>query len=295
VFTNLTRDHLDMHGSPEAYLAAKSQLFMHLPAGGIAVLNADDPASALIDEIIPQAVRRLRYATGAAAADLASNAIEVSRAGTCVHLCDGPVSRSFGGKLELGVIGEVHGQNAMAAALACLALGYQPAAIARGLRDFSGVCGRFEVVGREPLVIVDYAHSPDGLTQTLRTARRLVQGKGELVCVFGCGGQRDKGKRPMMGQAADELADRVVLTSDNPRNEAPEAIAADVRAGARGLAGWVEELRRPAAIERAVREAQRDDVIVIAGKGHETVQEIMGQKIDMADQHLARAALSNSP
>jgi UDP-N-acetylmuramoyl-L-alanyl-D-glutamate--2,6-diaminopimelate ligase len=184
--------------------------------------------------------------------------------------------------------------NAMAAALACSRLGYSAHAIRRGLASFKGVRGRFEVVARAPLVVVDYAHSPDGLEQTLKTASKLVGEGGQVVCVFGCGGQRDKAKRPAMGCIADELAERVILTSDNPRFEDPEAIASDVRAGAAGQALWTTLLDRPGAIRLALAEAGPPDVVVIAGKGHETVQEVRGETIEMSDQAIARAAASIS-
>lgn len=290
VFTNLTRDHLDMHGSPEAYLAAKAQLFVHLSPQGTAVLNADDPASALIDEVTQPAAQRLWFGS-AARADLVCRRFEVSRAGTVVHLGGGELAAALSGALELSVIGDVHGKNAMAAALACHALGYAPETIRRGLRDFAGVPGRFEVVAREPFVVIDYAHSPDGLRTTLATARVLLGRSGRLICVFGCGGERDRGKRPLMGETADRLAHQVILTSDNPRRESPEAIADSVQAGSRRRARWMRQLDRPRAVVEAIHLASPEDVVVIAGKGHESVQEVMAQRIHMSDRELALSAL----
>jgi len=294
VFTNLTRDHLDLHRTPESYLAAKAQLFMALPAGGVAVLNHDDPASALIGEVLrPDAVRR-GYSTRDPAADLAATAVAVTAAGTRVTLAPSPLAERLGGELRLAVVGAVHAENAMAAALACDALGYPAGAITAGLAGFDGVPGRFQIVAREPLVVVDYAHTPDGLERTLGSARGLVGGDGRLICVFGCGGNRDRGKRPQMGAIAHRLADRVLLTNDNPRREPPAAIAAEIRAGATGPgATWDQELDRAAAIARAIDEAGAGDVVVIAGKGHEDTQEIAGEILPFSDVEVARAALGS--
>jgi UDP-N-acetylmuramoyl-L-alanyl-D-glutamate--2,6-diaminopimelate ligase len=300
VFTNLTRDHLDYHGTPEHYLAAKAQLFLALPDDGVAVLNAADPSSALIAELLRPAVRRVAYtARGVdpACADLplglAAEQVTVSRAGTAVRLADSPLAAALGGALLLQPLGEVHAENALAAALAAEAAGHDAAAIRAGLETFAGVPGRFEVLSREPLVAVDYAHTPDALARTLRLARRLAEdGGGRVWCVFGCGGDRDKGKRPEMGRIADESADEVVLTSDNPRGEDPEAIADAVAAGAaQRRARWTREIDRARAIVGAVRDAGRNDVVVVAGKGHERTQESAGRKTPFSDADVVRQAL----
>ena len=291
VFTNLSRDHMDMHESPEAYLAAKAQLFMALPAGTVAVLNRDDPASELIADVIPAGVDIRRFSVQSSEVELAARSVDTSAEGTRIGLHDSPLAASLGGSLELSITGDVHAQNALAAALATAALDYPADAIKRGLRQFPGVPGRFEIAHRAPLVVVDYAHTPDGLVGTLNTARQLVGAGGRLVCVFGCGGNRDRGKRPEMGAAVHERADVAVLTSDNPRREPPEVIARDVRAGVEGAGAiWHQELDRPTAIERAIAEAGRADVVVIAGKGHEDYQEIGDRRIPMSDVDLARAA-----
>jgi UDP-N-acetylmuramoyl-L-alanyl-D-glutamate--2,6-diaminopimelate ligase len=292
VFTNLSRDHMDMHASPEEYLAAKAQLFMALPAGGQGVLNADDPATELIAATMKPQVARKTYSVRDRSADLAATAVDSAPTGTRVTLAPSPLADALGGTLELAVVGDVHAQNALGAALACDFLGYPADAIRRGLEQFTGVAGRFEIVGRDPLVAVDYAHTPDGLRGTLQTARRLVGAAGRLICLFGCGGDRDRGKRPEMGATVHRLADLAVLTSDNPRTEDPAAIARAVRAGATGTgADWIEELDRPAAIARAIATAGAADVVVIAGKGHETYQEIGRDKIPMSDAALARDAI----
>ncbi len=289
VFTNLSHDHLDLHGSPEAYLAAKAQLFASLPEGGVAVLNADDPVAPLLDEVTPAHARRLRYGYGAGA-DLRVAKVEVTLAGTRVALRQGPRASALGGELRLSVHGEVHAENALAAALAGEALGYGPEVIRRGLETFGGVPGRFEVVARAPLVVVDYAHTPDGLRRTLRTARSLG---ARLICVFGCGGERDRAKRPAMGAVAHGLADLVVLTNDNPRREAPEAIAAAIERGRRGPgARWLRILDRGKAIRAALAQAQPSDVVVLAGRGHESMQDLGGQAVPFDDAAVARALLA---
>ena len=290
VFTNLTRDHLDQHGTPEHYLASKAQLFMALPAGGTAIVNADDPSTPLIREVIPDGVTVHDFAV-VGPAELAAREVIVTPGMTRVVLADGAFARELGGVLELRIAGGVHAQNALAAALAGRAAGYAPGAIREGLERFTGVPGRFEVVGERPLVVVDYAHTPDGLVGTLATARELC--RGQLVCVFGCGGDRDRGKRPQMAAVVDERADVAVLTTDNPRHEDPAAIAADVQAGAPSpRARWIVELDRARAIELAIELARPDDVVVIAGKGHERVQEIHGRELPFSDVDVARAAIA---
>ncbi|MBX3248288.1 MAG: UDP-N-acetylmuramyl-tripeptide synthetase [Myxococcales bacterium] len=291
VFTNLTRDHLDLHGSPEAYLAAKARLFLALPSGGVAVLNADDPSSALLDEVIPKGVQRRWYGRGG---QLEAAAIEVSRDGTLVRLAPTETSARFGGDepvLRLALRGRVHAANALAAALAGLALGLSPEVVRAGVEGFPGVRGRFELVAREPFVVVDYAHTPDALEGTLGAAREIA-GSARVFVVFGCGGARDQGKRPMMGAVAHRLADEVVLTTDNPRHEDPRAIADAVRAGAEGEgARWHVELDRRAAIAHALAQAGATDVVVVAGKGHETTQTSRGETRAFDDAAVVRALL----
>jgi UDP-N-acetylmuramoyl-L-alanyl-D-glutamate--2,6-diaminopimelate ligase len=289
VFTNLTRDHLDLHGSPEAYLAAKAQIVIALGPGGTAVLNGDDPAAALLAELVPSEVSVLRFSQHDRSCALVAERVEVSSTGTRISLARGELADQLDGTIVLGVAGGVHAQNALAAALAGHALGYSADAIGRGLATFEGVPGRFEVVARAPLVIVDYAHTPDGLVGTLATARELCR-DGHVVCVFGCGGNRDRGKRPQMGAIADAGADVVVLTTDNPRYEDPRAIAAEISAGviAPG-ARWIVELDRARAIELAIDLARPVDVVVIAGKGHEQVQEIEGAVFPFSDADVARS------
>jgi UDP-N-acetylmuramoyl-L-alanyl-D-glutamate--2,6-diaminopimelate ligase len=291
VFTNLTRDHLDMHGSPEAYLAAKAQLFMSLPAGATAVLNADDVASELLREVIPPGVTIETFSVKREAT-LAAREVIVAPGATRIVLAPSELASELGGEILLGVSGGVHAQNALGAVLAARAVGYSADEIKRGLEGFRGVAGRFEMVCAEPLVVVDYAHTPDGLVGTLTTARELS--KRRVICVFGCGGDRDRGKRPQMAAIVDERADVAVLTTDNPRFEDPAAIAQQVLDGAPSpKARWIVELDRARAIALAIAEAKPGDVVVIAGKGHERVQEIGGRELPFSDVDVARAALGS--
>ncbi|MBI5502487.1 MAG: UDP-N-acetylmuramyl-tripeptide synthetase [Deltaproteobacteria bacterium] len=300
VFTNLTRDHLDYHRTPEEYLAAKAQLFLSLPDDGIAVLNAADPSSALLAELMRPEIPRVAYTARGVAETcsglplrLFASAVTVSRAGTHVVLAPSDLATTLGGELLLPVLGEVHAENALAAAVATEALGYAPSAIRAGLERFTGVPGRFELVAQEPLVAVDYAHTPDALARTLALGRRLAAaGGGRVWCVFGCGGDRDRGKRPQMGRIADEGADEVVLTSDNPRGEDPAVIADAVEADlSPRRARWTRQLDRAGAIALALHAADASDVVIIAGKGHERTQEIRGRKTPFSDADEARKAL----
>ena len=294
VFTNLSRDHLDMHGSPEAYLAAKAQLFMHVRQGAHCVLNAADANAALLAEAIPEhaTIHYYNAQGGDETCSLSATSVASTRDGLRIQLQPSALADALGGALQLPIVGDVHASNALAAALAAHCAGFAPDAIVQGLAAFRGVDGRFEVVGSEPLTIVDYAHTPDGLRGTLNTARGLVRGTGRLLLVFGCGGERDVGKRPLMAAVAHALADAVLVTNDNPRRENPEAIAEQIRSGAKGPgASWSLCLDRPDAIDQVVQAAHPDDVVIIAGKGHEQVQEIDGTCIAMCDRELALNAL----
>ena len=180
--------------------------------------------------------------------------------------------------------------NAMAAALAMKELGYPSQAIKNGLYQFQTLAGRFDIVCKSPLVVVDYAHTPDGLKGTLQTARPLC--KGKLICVFGCGGERDKGKRPQMGAIADQYADCIILTNDNPRREHPQKIALDIMKGRTGKAEWHLLHDRRKAITLAISMAEKNDVIIIAGKGHEQEQIIGTESRPFCDITIVQQILS---
>jgi len=297
VFTNLTRDHLDAHGSAEHYLASKAQLFVHLPENGAAVLNGCDPAGDLLGEVAPAGVRLIRYGApsrGPAAAelDLRAEATEVDWSGTRVSVeIAGRLAAELGMKeteLSVRAIGSVYAENALAAFGAAVALGV-PAEVARlGIAEAPRPPGRFELIADSPRVVVDYAHTPDALRRTLQAARSLC--RGTLWVVFGAGGERDQAKRPQMGLAAG-VADRVVITTDNSRGEEPADIAAAILEGIEPPATAEIVLDRGVAIRHAVAQAGPDDVVVIAGKGHETTQIVGEQRRGFDDREIVREVL----
>lgn len=296
VFTNLSPDHLDTHGSWEGYLAAKAQLFVHLGPGRHAVLDAGDPHVPLLERAIPPDVRISRYAAAwrpaSGAVDLLARAVELDPSGTSIVLEPAAVADELGpAPLRTRLIGKPFAQNALAAALAAHRAGFSGAAIRRGLETCPMVSGRFEVVSRDPLVVVDYAHTPDALTATLGTARDLARGR--VIVVFGAGGSRMTEKRGPMGEVVGRLADLAVITSDNPRREAPEAIAAAVLAGCRrGTAKAEVVLDRAEAIARALDHAGAGDVVLVAGKGHETRQQLADRHVPFSDAQVVRALLA---
>jgi len=260
VFTNLTRDHLDYHGTMEAYLQAKARLLEYLKPGATTVVNADAPEWATL------AIRgrRVTFALRAKA-DIRAEDVRYTSRGSEWKL----VTPRGSGNVALPLMGDVNVENALAAAAAVFALGHSPQMIAEGLSTVPQVSGRLEIISTRPTVLRDYAHTPDALERTLRTARALTRGK--LIVVFGCGGERDKGKRPIMGAIAEREADCAIVTSDNPRTEDPDAIIDDIEAGMRG-SGHERVADRLAAIQRALDLAEDGDIVLLAGKGHETYQ-----------------------
>jgi UDP-N-acetylmuramoyl-L-alanyl-D-glutamate--2,6-diaminopimelate ligase len=260
VFTNLTRDHLDYHGTMEAYLSAKARLLEYLKPGGTAVINADAPEWATL------AVKgkRLTFAIRAQA-DIRAEEVRFTPNGSEWKLA----TPSGSGRVALPLIGDVNVENALAAASAAFALGQSAAEIAKGLSTVPQVSGRLEIISTHPTVLRDYAHTPDALERTLRTARAFTREK--LIVVFGCGGDRDKGKRPIMGEIAERGADCAIVTSDNPRTEDPDSIIDDIEAGMRGN-NHERITDRLSAIQRALDIAADGDIVLLAGKGHETYQ-----------------------
>ncbi len=291
VFTNLSHDHRDAHGTAEHYLASKAQLFMALPGGGSAVLNGCDPAAELISQVLPAGVKVVRYGIRSRGEpwgdlDLDARRVDVSWSGTRIEL---EASQTFEGtprSIEIAAIGEVFAENALAALGAAALSGVPLGPAAGALARFTPPAGRFEVVAAHPHVVIDYAHTPDALARTLATARSLCEGR--LTVVFGAGGDRDREKRPLLGRAAT-AADRVILTSDNPRSEDPRAIAHEIRAGLASHPAVDEELDRALAIERAIRDAAAKDVIIVAGKGHELEQIAHGTRSRFSDREVALA------
>ena len=277
VFTNLTRDHVEAHGSWEHYLASKAQLFLHLAPGRTAVLNACDAAAQLIERVTPPDVQRRYYAVSSRGeqlvpADLVARSVRLSTAGTHIELLPSETAEALGGALTTRLVGAVFAENALAAALAGLASGVAASDVARGLAACPGVPGRFEILSRDPIVAVDYAHTPDALVRTCETARALAQGKVSVV--FGAGGGRDVEKREVMGRAVGERADYAFITTDNPRREDPaliaEAVARGCRRGGRAYPRLVPDRRE--AIRQAIDSARPGDVVVVAGRGHERTQ-----------------------
>jgi UDP-N-acetylmuramoyl-L-alanyl-D-glutamate--2,6-diaminopimelate ligase len=252
VFMNLTQDHLDFHGTMEEYFAAKERLFAQ---AGRAVINVGDEYGVRLARSLPDAV------TFHPDVDL--------------------------GDIRLKLRGRFNVENALAAATTARALGIGENAIKEGIEAVERVPGRFDEVdeGQPFTVIVDYAHTPGALETALEAARELARGR--VICVFGAGGNRDRAKRPLMGQVVTELADVALVTSDNPRSEDPAAIAEDVVDGL----DLEVELDRRRAIERALEAAREGDVVVIAGKGHEQGQEIAGRNVPFDDREVARDAL----
>jgi UDP-N-acetylmuramoyl-L-alanyl-D-glutamate--2,6-diaminopimelate ligase len=293
VFTNLTQDHLDFHGTFDEYRRAKRRLFELLARSPkprrTAVVSADDPAGRAMVEGLPLDVLRFGFAeTADVCATEHTSSIDGIR--MTVRTPAGTVA------LTSPLIGEHNVMNLLGAVGVGLALGLAPAAIAATLGEVGAVPGRFEQVkaGQPFLVVVDYAHTPDALERVLTTARKLTSGR--LGVVFGCGGDRDRGKRPIMGGIAARLCDRVWVTSDNPRSERPAAIIDEIVVGVRetGAAAdsYVTEPDRRAAIEAALAWGRRGDTVVIAGKGHETYQIIGADVLPFDDRDVARQSLS---
>ncbi len=286
VFTHLSQDHLDFHETMESYGQAKSLLFGSEYLAGTAVLNAADPWTPRFAAVARAAGREvITYARGAEArADFRTveEHVELARSRLRVRGPDTEV------EIDLPLAGDFQIENALAALAAGRALGLDWDAIRQGLERCPAVPGRLERVGTgRPIVLVDYAHTPDALERVLARVRPLVAGR--LIAVFGCGGDRDRTKRPMMARAACANADHVIATSDNPRSEDPDSILRDV---AVGLSGSHEVLRdRRQAIARAIAQAGTDDCVVIAGKGHEDYQIIGRERLAFDDREEARRAL----
>jgi len=260
VFTNLTRDHLDYHGTMEKYLEAKARLLDYLKPQGTAVINAD----AQEWQSLKPRSRPLTFAAREPA-DVRAQDIRYTSEGSEWRLA---TPRGSAG-VSLPLIGDINVENALAAAATAFALGQTPAAIASRLGTVPQVAGRLEIISTRPTVLRDYAHTPDALERSLKTARAFTRGK--LIVVFGCGGDRDKGKRPLMGKIAERDADCAIVTSDNPRTEDPDAIIDDIEAGMRS-SKHQRVTNRLSAIRRAIELAEDADIVLLAGKGHETYQ-----------------------
>jgi UDP-N-acetylmuramoyl-L-alanyl-D-glutamate--2,6-diaminopimelate ligase len=290
VFTNFTRDHLDYHGSMEAYAAAKAKLFVW-PRLRTAIINLDDELGVRLARETT-AMRILGYAIGEPNRDFPA----LVRA---ENLSETPFGQRFNlilpngrASVDTGLVGRYNISNLLAVAAVLHDAGLSVADVARRLSGLTPPPGRMERVGGhgEPLVVVDYAHTPDALENALRALRDVANVRGgRLAVVFGCGGDRDKGKRPLMAAVAEQNADRVLVTSDNPRSEDAQAIIKDILAGVQHADS---EIDRAAAIRRVVLEAGAADVILLAGKGHEHYQEVSGVRYPFSDVEQAQGALA---
>lgn len=284
-FTNLTRDHLDFHGDFKAYLDAKSILFSGLSGDSTAVVNTDDPAAGHIMSVS----RGSNILTFGFEGEPSIRPIEMKlgAAGSHVSLATPSGTISF----DLNLPGRYNVANAMTAAGIALACGFPGEVVGQGLSALKSVSGRFQTVdvGQDFTVIVDYAHAPDALERVLAAAREITRGR--LISVFGCGGDRDRGKRPMMGDISTRIADHTVVTSDNPRTEDPLSIIDEILAGIGDRSKCESIPDREAAIRRALELARTGDVVVIAGKGHEDYQILGTKKIHFDDAETARRIL----
>lgn len=286
VFTNFTRDHLDYHHDMDEYAAMKRKLF-EIPGLGCAVLNLDDAFGRELAAQLKGRLPTIGYTLeNGGGTDTVLRATGLSETGTGMSfMLDGV-------RFAAPVVGRFNAANLLAVTGALLAGKEQLADIATVLRHIVPPAGRMQPVGgnNAPLVIVDYAHSPDALEKVLTTLRGTAMARGgKLICVFGCGGDRDPGKRPQMGVIAERLADAVVVTSDNPRSEDPQAIIAAILAGMKCTP--IVEPDRAAAIRAAIGGADARDIVLLAGKGHEPYQEIAGVRIPFSDLDCAKSAL----
>lgn len=286
VFTNLTQDHLNTHGTMERYFAAKLMLF-RASMSARAVVGIDDPWGRRVAEAVTQPLMTFGTTDDA---DVRPSAVDLGPSGSrfTAHTPVGTVGCS------LRLPGPFNVLNALGVFAVAASLGWDLETTASGMADLRSVPGRMEAIdeGQSFAVLVDYAHTPDALDGVLRAARHLVRNDGRLICVFGCGGDRDRGKRPQMGRAAAMLADRAIITSDNPRSEDPQAIVDQVATGARETGRPAEVIvDRTEAIVTAIEDAGENDVVVIAGKGHETGQQFADRTVPFDDRLVARDAL----
>lgn len=291
VFTNLSRDHLDYHGTMAAYFAAKTQLFAW-PGLRAGIINFDEPQVEVLFEALSETADCWAYGLGDPDWRVADcHQVRGSLIRALPYGLDIRVQTPLGEtRLQPPLVGLFNAANILAALSAVLALGMPLDTAVAALDQSTPPPGRMQMI---PLpngarALVDYAHTPDALDQVLRALRDHREAAGRILCVFGCGGDRDRGKRPLMAAVAERLADDIIFTTDNPRNEAPEAIIEDMRAGLTAPQAAMVELDRRAAIASALIKAKPDDWVLIAGKGHETTQEIHGQRLPFDDVAVVR-------
>jgi UDP-N-acetylmuramoyl-L-alanyl-D-glutamate--2,6-diaminopimelate ligase len=285
LFTNLSRDHLDYHGTMEQYGAAKARLF-HWDGLHHAVINLDDGFGAqLAGSLDRSRVNVLGYGLGKG--EISAHKLDLSKRGLTLE-----IETPWGaGMVRSQLLGRFNAANLLGVLGVLLATGVKLDDATGALEKVEPVPGRLQMVRRpgRPLVVVDYAHTPDALEKVLDTLRAVLRRDGRLICVFGCGGERDAGKRPLMGEIATRLADSVVVTSDNPRGEDPRTIIDQIIAQAHP--NYHVEIDRAAAIQQALGEARTEDLVLIAGKGHEAYQEILGRRLPFSDTEVAARIL----
>lgn len=291
VLTNLTQDHLDYHITMDNYFEAKALLFKGLKEGDFAVINADDAYAERFLNVVPEGVRKFTYGVKNKS-DIMAKDINFSLNGAEFTLAENGKEH----KVNLHMNGMFSVYNVLAAITASLAMGIDIEVALKALQNVKGVAGRFEAVVKKPLVIVDYAHTPDGLENVLKSAREITPTDGKLICLFGCGGDRDATKRPKMGAIAEKLADKIVITSDNPRSEDPQIIITDIIAGLKSVntENVIVEPDRGTAIGLLKTIANNNDVVVIAGKGHEDYQILKDKTIHFDDREEARKVFEGS-
>ena len=290
-FTNLTQDHLDYHITMDNYFEAKALLFKGLEEGDFAVINLDDNYAERFLSVIPEGVRVFTYGVKKDA-DVKAKDIHFSLNGAEFTL----VVNKEEHKVNLHMNGMFSVYNVLAAVTAAMAMEIDLKTSLKALENVKGVAGRFEVVAKKPLVIVDYAHTPDGLENVLNSAREITPKDGKLICLFGCGGDRDATKRPKMGAIAEKIADKIIITSDNPRSEDPQQIITDIIAGLKNVnpETVIVEPDRGHAIALLKTIAGNNDVVVIAGKGHENYQILKDRTIHFDDREEARKVFEGS-
>jgi len=291
VLTNLTQDHLDYHITMDNYFEAKALLFKRLQEGAYAVINADDSWSDKFLAAVPEGVRKYTYGVKNNA-DVMAKDITFSLNGAEFKLV--ACGQEYNVNLHMNGMFSVY--NVLAALTSAIAMGIDISVALKALENVKGVAGRFEVVVKKPLVIVDYAHTPDGLENVLNSAREITPKDGKLICLFGCGGDRDATKRPKMGAIAERIADKIVITSDNPRSEDPQQIITDIIAGLKSTNPdkVTIEPDRGQAIALLKSVAANNDVVVIAGKGHEDYQILKDRTIHFDDREEARKVFEGS-
>ncbi|KTD34273.1 UDP-N-acetylmuramyl-tripeptide synthetase MurE [Legionella moravica] len=280
LFTNLTLDHLDYHHTMQAYGEAKAMLFAREELQW-AIINQDDEYQHLMSRSIMPHVKKITYGMGSSCdvkavkwhSDLNGTAIEV-HSPWGMH------------ELNINALGQFNIYNSLAVFSSLMASGYAAGNVAQVMSRLNAAPGRMEIVANSPYVLVDYAHTPDALENVLTTLNQLK--KGRLWVIFGCGGDRDKSKRPVMGKAASRYADKIVITSDNPRSEDPSVIIEEVAQGIPSSASVIKLINREEAIAHALQGAEKDDIILIAGKGHEAYQQIGSEKRVFSDQEVVR-------